>query len=40
LTRPFLLYGHDPILKDAGSQPFLDEPDDALVADPVLQEAD
>jgi len=40
LPRPFFLNRHDPVFKDAGSQPFLDEPDDALVADPMLQEAD
>src|SRR3954471_19581607 len=40
LPRPRLLDCHDPVFEDAGSQPFLDEPDDALVADPVLQEAD
>src|SRR4051794_10164300 len=33
-------YDSDARSKDAGLQPFLDEPDDALVADPVLQEAD
>jgi len=31
---------HDPVFENAGSQPFLDEPEDARVADPVLQEAD
>jgi len=40
LTRPLFLDRHDPVFEDAGPQPFLDEPDDALVADPVLQEAD
>jgi len=40
LTCPLLLDRHDPVFEDAGSQPFLDEPEDARVADPVLQEAD
>jgi site-specific DNA recombinase len=40
LPRPLLLDRHDPVFEDAGSQPFLDEPEDALVADPMLQEAD
>src|SRR4030081_106642 len=40
LTRPPLLDRHDPVFEDAGSQPFLDKPEDAHVADPVLQEAD
>ena len=37
---PFFLYRHDSLFKDAGSQPFLDEPEDALVADAMLQETD
>ena len=40
LSRPFLLDRHDPVFQDAGPLPFLDEPEDTLVADPVLQEAD
>ena len=40
LSRPLFLNRHDPVFEDAGPQPFLDEPDDALVADPMLQEAD
>src|SRR4051794_12592427 len=40
LSRPRFLDRHNPVFEDAGPQPFLDEPDDALVADPVLQEAD
>ena len=40
LTRPLLLNRHDPVFEDTGSQPFLDEPEDARVADPVLKEAD
>jgi site-specific DNA recombinase len=40
LTRPLLLNRHDPVFEDTGSQPFLDEPEDACVADPVLKEAD
>src|ERR1700730_11670068 len=40
LPRPLFLNRHYPVFKNARSQPFLDEPDDALVADPVLQEAD
>ena len=36
LSRPRLLDRHDPVFEDAGPQPFLDEPDDALVADPFL----
>lgn len=31
---------HDPVFEDAGPEPFLDEPEDARVTDPVLQEAD
>src|SRR5215831_18137170 len=34
------LYRYHPVFEDAGSQPFLDEPDDAPIADPMLQEAD
>jgi hypothetical protein len=40
LTRPLLLNRHQPVFKDTGPKPFLDEPDDALIADPVFQEAD
>src|SRR5208283_5675731 len=40
LTRPCLLDHHNPIFENTGPQPFLDEPEDALVADPVLEEAD
>src|SRR5208283_1590961 len=40
LTRPCLLDRHDPVFENAGPQPFLDEPEDALVADPVFEEAD
>ena len=39
LTRPPLVYGHDPVFEDARLQPFLDQADDALVADPMFQEA-
>jgi site-specific DNA recombinase len=31
---------HDPVFEDARLQPFLDQADDTLVADPVFQEAD
>jgi hypothetical protein len=31
---------HDPVFEDARPQPFLDQADDALVANPVFQEAD
>jgi hypothetical protein len=30
---------HDPVFEDARPQPFLDQAVDALVADPVFQEA-
>jgi hypothetical protein len=40
LARPLFLHRNDPVLEDAGPQPFLDEPDDAPITDPVLQEAD
>ena len=40
LTRPLFLNRHDPVFENAGSQPFLDKPKDARVADPMLQEAD
>ena len=40
MTRPLLLNRHHPVFENAGPQPFLDEPDDALIADPVFQEAD
>src|SRR5436309_4981518 len=31
---------HDPVFEDARPQPFLDQADDALVANPVFHEAD
>jgi site-specific DNA recombinase len=31
---------HDPVFQDARLQPFLDQADDAPVADPVFQEKD
>src|ERR1051325_8990764 len=40
LARSRFLDRHDPVFEDAGSQPFLYEPQDAPIADPVLQEAD
>jgi hypothetical protein len=40
LARPLLLHRYHPLFEDAGPQPFLDEPEDALVADPMFQEAD
>jgi site-specific DNA recombinase len=40
LTRPRILHSHDPVFEDARLQPFPDQTDDALVADPMLQEAD
>src|SRR5215471_8727508 len=33
-------YGYDPVFEDARLKPFTDQADDALVADPVFQEAD
>ncbi len=35
-----LLHRYHPVFEDAGPQPFLHEPYDTPVADPVLQEAD
>src|SRR5208283_4317701 len=40
LARPLFLYRHDPVFENAGPQPFLNEPEDARVADPMIQEAD
>ena len=40
LRRPFLHPHAFPILQHAGVQPFLDEPHDAPVRDPVLDELD
>jgi site-specific DNA recombinase len=39
LPRPLLTDRDDPIFQDAHLQPFLDQADDAPVADPMLQEA-
>ena len=33
-------YGYDPVFEDARLEPFTNQADDALVADPVFQEAD
>jgi len=40
LSSPLFTYRDGPVFKDARPQPFLDQADDAPVADPVLQEAD
>jgi hypothetical protein len=40
LTRSPVIYGHDPVFENARLQPFADQADDALVADPVFNEAD
>jgi site-specific DNA recombinase len=40
LTRPRLAHADDPVLQDPRLQPFLDQAEDALVADPVFQEPD
>ena len=40
LSRPLLLNRYHLVFKDPGPQPFLDEPEDALIADLVFQEAD
>ena len=40
LTRSPVIDRHDPVFKDARLEPFLDQADDALVADPMFQEAD
>jgi len=38
LPRPPLARGHDPVLKDARLEPFLDQAENAVVADPMPQE--
>src|SRR6516164_2948540 len=40
LTGSTVSYGYDPVFEDARLKPFTDQADDALVADPVFQEAD
>jgi hypothetical protein len=40
LPGPLLLHSDDPLVQDARLQPFLDQADDALVADAMLYEAD
>src|SRR5712691_9343490 len=40
LRRPPVADRHDPVFEDAHLEPFLDQADDAPVADPVLDEAD
>jgi hypothetical protein len=40
LLRPPVTDRDDPVFQDARLQPFLDQADDAPVADPVLQETD
>src|SRR6516165_7982588 len=40
LPRPSVTDRHHPVFHDARLQPFLDQADDAPVADPMLQEAD
>ncbi|OIQ69282.1 hypothetical protein GALL_491200 [mine drainage metagenome] len=40
LSRPPVGYRHRPVFEDARPQPFPDQADNALVADPVLDEAD
>ncbi|GFM31475.1 uncharacterized protein PY1_contig-18-13 [Novosphingobium sp. PY1] len=39
LPSPPVIHSYDPVFEDARSQPFLDQADDAFVADPVFQEA-
>jgi site-specific DNA recombinase len=40
LSGPLLTHRDDPVFEDARLEPFLDQADDAPVADPMLQEAD
>jgi hypothetical protein len=40
LPGPLAPHRDDPVFQDARLQPFLDQADDAPVADPMLQEAD
>jgi len=40
LSRPPDAFRHDPVFQDARLEPFLDQADDALIADPVLDETD
>src|SRR5208283_3732504 len=40
LPGPLFLHDDDPFVQDARLQPFLDQADDAFVADPMLDEAD
>ena len=40
MPRPLVTDRDDPVFEDARLQPFLDQTDDALVADPMLQESD
>jgi hypothetical protein len=40
LAGSTVCYGYDPVFEDARLEPFLDQADDAPVADPMLQEAD
>jgi site-specific DNA recombinase len=40
LPRPSVTDRHHPVFHDARLEPFLDQADDAPVADPMLQEAD
>ena len=38
LAGSTISYGYDPVFEDARLEPFTDQADDALVADPVFQE--
>ena len=40
MTGSTVSYGYDPAFEDARLMPFTDQADDALVADPVFQEAE
>jgi hypothetical protein len=40
LTRPSFTGCYDTLFQDTCLQPFLDQADDARIADPVVQEAD
>src|SRR6516162_9725572 len=40
LPGPLVTNRHDSVFKDARPEPFLDQADDAWIADPVLHEAD
>ena len=40
LTRSPVIHCYDPVFEDTRPQPFLDQVDDAPVADPMFQKAD